>query len=263
MLRSAVLLSSLLLALATTAHADRPLSTDRPDRTESPYSVPKGWLQVETDVVTHGRFENADETITGTSAMAFNAKYGVTKNMDVQFLFSPWVHLRSESPGIPNEENSGTGQAGLRLKGNLAGNDAGGRAFAVLPFAYVPTRGDAVFDAITWGFVAPVSIDLGGDRALSAMAGAMSLNSEETWVIGSISLGTPIAGDFAGFVEVYVARAGFDNGALDDTTFDAGITFGPDPDWQFDTGIYYGITAGTEDWRVFLGASARFDLSAR
>jgi len=29
----------------------RPLSTDRPDRTESPYSVPKGWLQIESDLV--------------------------------------------------------------------------------------------------------------------------------------------------------------------------------------------------------------------
>jgi len=32
----------------------RPLSTDRPDRTESPYSVPKGWLQIESDLVSHG-----------------------------------------------------------------------------------------------------------------------------------------------------------------------------------------------------------------
>jgi hypothetical protein len=35
----------------------------------------------------------------------------------------------------------------------------------------------------------------------------------------------------------------------------------PTPDWQFDTGVYYGITGPAEDWRVFAGASARFPLS--
>lgn len=249
------------LAVDNACAADRPLSTDRPDRTESPYSVPKGWLQVECDVLTQGQFNFFHETITGTSLMAFNAKYGVARNLDVQLLFAPWVQVSTEQTGLPDDETSGTGPAGLRLKYNLAGNDFSGSAMALLPFAYVPTRGDAVFDAITWGLVAPVSIDLGGDRAMSAMAGAMRLNNDETWVIGSVSLGTPIAGDFAGFVEIYVARAGFEDGALDDTTFDAGVTFAPDPDWQFDTGVYYGITSTTEDWRVFVGASARFDLS--
>jgi Putative MetA-pathway of phenol degradation len=241
--------------------ADRPLSTDRPDRTESPYSVPKGWLQVESDILTQGQFNISGETITGTSVMAFNAKYGIARNLDVQLLFAPWVRLRTEHTGIPDDESSGTGPAGLRLKYNLAGNDTPGPAMALLPFAYVPTRGDAIFDAVTWGMVAPVSIDLGGDRAMSAMAGALRLNNEDTWVIGSVSLGTPIVGDFAGFLEIYVARAGFSDDALDDTTFDAGITFAPNPDWQFDTGVYYGITSTTEDWRVFVGASARFDLS--
>jgi hypothetical protein len=96
---------------------------------------------------------------------------------------------------------------------------------------------------------------------MSAMGGVMRLNNDDTWVIGSVSLGTPIAGDFAGFFEVYVARAGFEQGAPDDTTFDVGITFAPDPDWQFDAGLYYGITSNSEDWRVFAGACTRFNLS--
>jgi hypothetical protein len=251
------------IVVAPAGAAARDLSTDRPDRTESPYSVPRGWLQIESDVVAHGEFGGTEKDQTGTSVMAFNAKYGITRRMDIQALFSPWVRVRTEVPGRADDVDDGTGQAGLRLKYNIAGNDTTGPAMALLPFAYVPTRGDAVFDAISWGMVAPVSIDLGGDRAMSAMAGAVRLNNAETWVIGSVSLGTPIAGGFAGFVEIYVARAGFDENALDDTTFDAGITYAPGPDWQLDTGVYYGITSSTEDWRVFVGASARFDLSAR
>ena len=66
----------------------RPLSTDRPDRTESPYSVPKGWFQIESDLVSHGQLEINEQTITGTSVAAFNVKYGVTPRFDMQFVFA-------------------------------------------------------------------------------------------------------------------------------------------------------------------------------
>src|SRR5512139_7825 len=70
--------------------ATRPLATDRPDRTESPFSVPRGWMQIEADLVSHGEFQRGDETLTLTSAGAFNLKYGLTHRMDAQLLFSPW-----------------------------------------------------------------------------------------------------------------------------------------------------------------------------
>ena len=237
----------------------RPLSTDRPDRTESPYSVPKGWLQFEADVVSHGEFQNDDETLTSTSIASFNIKYGVTPRVDLQFVFSPWVRLRYEAPGI-NDTDDGTGQAGVRAKINLAGNDGGDGAAALLPFAFIPTRGDPILDAATYGIVTPVALDLGNDRGMSSMLGAMRVENEEWWVIGSVSFATPIAGELAGFFEVYVARAGFESDAAEDVTGDIGFTFAPSPDWQLDAGVYYGLTGPTEDWRVFAGASARFPL---
>jgi hypothetical protein len=253
-----------LVALVPPAGAtDRPLSTDRPDRTESPYSVPKGWMQFEADVVSHGRIEGIDESVTGTSVCAFNAKYGVTPRLDLQLLFTPWLRVRSEQTGLPTTEDSGTGQVGLRAKFNVTGNDNGRSAMAVLPFAFVPTRGDAIIDNTTWGMVAPVAIGLGGDRAMSAMLGFTRVENDKTWLISSLALGSPIAGDLAGFIEMYVSRAGFETEALDDATVDVGLTFAPGPDWQLDAGLYRGLTDNTEDWRVFLGASARFSLSSR
>ena len=149
----------------------------------------------------------------------------------------------------------------MRAKFNLTGNDTGDVAAALLPFVFVPTRGDAILDSPTWGIVTPVGIDLGGGRAMSSMLGVMSVESDDTWVIGSVSFATPIAGSFAGFFELYVARAGFESDALEDVTADTGVTFAPSDDWQFDVGVYYGIAESTEDWRVFAGASARFPLS--
>lgn len=254
----------IVFASATAAQVATPtlraLATDRPDRTESPFSIPKGWFQFESDLVSHGEFSTDEGTVTGTSIVSLNLKYGITQKMDVQFLFSPWVSVHTEAPGV-DDTDDGTGQAGVRAKFNLTGNDTGDVAAALLPFVFVPTRGDAILDSPTWGIVTPVGIDLGDGRAMSSMLGVMSVESDDTWVIGSVSFATPIAGSFAGFVELYVARAGFESDALEDVTADTGITFAPSDDWQFDVGVYYGIAESTEDWRVFAGASARFPLS--
>jgi len=256
------LLVVLALVFPATSFAQiiRPLSTDRPDRTESPYSVPQGWLQIESDLVTVGELETETFKITGLSVMTLNIKYGLSPRLDVQGIFNPYVRFETEVPGLPSDVTSGTGQAGLRLKFNVVGNDIPGTALALLPFAYIPTRGDALLDQVTWGIMVPFGFDIGGDRSLGVMTGVTRVNNEDTWVTGSIAFGTPIAGDLSGFLEVFVTRSGLDDNALDDTTLDAGFTFAPSRDLQFDLGVYKGLTDTSEDWRVFFGAAARWEL---
>ena len=110
----------------------RPLSTDRPDRTESPYSVPKGWFQFESDLVSGGRIEIGAERITALSLVTINAKYGVFDDVDVQFVFSPFVRVETKV-GLSTFQETGSGQAGLRVKWNLVGNDDDGPASSRLP----------------------------------------------------------------------------------------------------------------------------------
>jgi hypothetical protein len=239
--------------------SERPLSTDRPDRTESPYTVPAGWVQVESDLAGWGRIDGGDERVTVLSFTTLNLKYGVTKRIDLQLVFAPWVRIEHEVAGSVVSRTSRTGPIGLRLKFNIVGNDTTGPAFALLPFALVPTHDDAVFDKVTWGIVTPLSIPLGNNAALSAMVGFARIDNEDSWVTASTSLGSALVGDFAGFVELYVSRNSFENAAIDDATIDAGITYAPGDNWQLDVGVYRGLAEETEDWRVFVGASARFN----
>jgi len=239
----------------------RSFSTDRPDRTESPYTVPAGWLQLESDIVSRGRLESGDQTVTSTSVASFNLKYGITPRFDMQFVFSPWIQTRTESPGVNNTSDE-TGQAGLRVKYNLFGNASEGSAAGLLPFVLIPTRGDPVFSAATWGLLVPVTMGVTENVSLGSMLGATRVDNDEWWVIGSASLGISLTEKLGGFLETYVARAGFESDALDDVTVDAGVTFLPRDNWQLDTGVYYGLTDDTEHWRVFVGASTRFSLSS-
>ncbi|MDX2244619.1 MAG: transporter [Leptolyngbyaceae cyanobacterium bins.302] len=64
----------------------RELTTDRPDRTESPYTVDAGAFQVETDLFVYTRDTNNPE---GTRTESFdtfipNFKIGLTNNIDFQ-----------------------------------------------------------------------------------------------------------------------------------------------------------------------------------
>lgn len=236
----------------------RPLSTDRPDRTESPYTVPHGWFQIESDIASRGRINGVDERVTSTSLLTLNMKYGVTRRMDLQMVFSPWVRIEEEVAGSVTSSRTDTGPLGLRAKFNIVGNDVAGPAFALLPYVFVPTHGDAVFDDVTFGIVTPVSIPVGENGALSAMAGVSRIDNEDTWVLASVSLGSALFGGCAGFIELYSSRNSFDTTAIDDATIDAGLTYALGENWQLDTGVYRGLVDETEDWRVFFGASGRF-----
>src|SRR5689334_14412272 len=76
----------------TPASQLRELSTDRPDLTESAYTVDAGWWQVEMDIsaYTHERDtrDGADATASSLSYGNMNVKVGLTHNIDLQTVFS-------------------------------------------------------------------------------------------------------------------------------------------------------------------------------
>ena len=254
---TAAVLASPLMSERTHAQTVRPLSTDRPDRTESPYSVPAEHFQLEMDLVTFGRFENDDITVDGLGVVPFNLKYGFTHDVDVQLVFTPYLRTASTPAGGTEEIDDGTGPLGVRFKINLTGNDSDGVAAALLPYIFTPTRGIEKLDNTLYGVVIPVTFPLAGDRAIGAMAGVEQLGEDETFGIASVTFSTPIVDGWGGFVELFSVVGGFDDEDGQVVTLDAGVVFAPQDDWALDAGVYYGVTSDAENWRVFVGASAR------
>jgi hypothetical protein len=118
------------------------MSTDRPDQTESPYTVDAGRFQVEMDVVgavfDRDRSGGGDVRTTGWGT-SLNLKAGLPNDVDLQFVLDPYVHERVEDRVAGTvEEESGFGGLQTRLKINAWGNDGGRTAFAVMPFVKWP-----------------------------------------------------------------------------------------------------------------------------
>ena len=124
----------------------REMTTDRPDITESPFTVDAGHVQFETTLVGYTR-SAPDQERTVTDEFEFattNMRIGITNSAEIDLVWQPYgtVRIRQADP-LRIFDQSGIGRLNLRAKVNLWGNDSfekpGATALALLPFVMLPT----------------------------------------------------------------------------------------------------------------------------
>jgi hypothetical protein len=78
----------------------REMATDRPDKTESPFTVDAGHFQVEMDLVnyTHDRGTSGggDTRVTSYAVAPVNVKVGLLNNLDLQLVLETWNWVKTE-----------------------------------------------------------------------------------------------------------------------------------------------------------------------
>lgn len=261
---AAVMTCTLVFSLASSAYAEelRDLSTDRPDTTESPYSVDMGHFQIEAELLSYGR-DKVDGITTSTWASSLNLKYGLTDHVDLQIIGE---HLRVASTGC--DTVAGLGDLTVRLKYNLWGQDPNDQptAFALMPYVSMPTHREK-FDPLlgddpTFGLIAPLGFSLPNDWSAAVMAQLDMIRNREDdgWtsqLVLSMTAGHAITIDLAGFVElVSVSRA--EREETSEAYCDFGLTLALGDSIQLDVGANVGLTRDSEDLRVFTGFSTKF-----
>jgi len=228
----------------------RPISTDRPDITESPYTVDAGHFQAEIDAARY----TTDEGFSSVSFANSNLKFGITDFWDMQLVIESLVGL--EEPG---GYNWGFGDIALRAKFNLLGNEEGNVAIGVMPWAKFPTAGTRGNDAVEGGLIALLGVGLPADFTSGFMVeGDMMRNALDDGyhfeLLTTATVGHPIYGPLSAYVEVfgtYSAEPGADY-ALG---LDGGFTYLLTEQFQLDAGAAVGLTEAAEDFSVFGGAS--------
>jgi hypothetical protein len=121
----------------------RPISTDRPDKTESPYTVDAGHFQIEMDLLQYTRDREDGVRLERWHVAPMNLKVGLLNNVDLQLLLETYVdELTVDRDEDIREHKRGFGDVTARIKINLWGNDGGSTAFAVMPFIKFPTNQD-------------------------------------------------------------------------------------------------------------------------
>ncbi len=240
----------------------RPLSTDRPDQTESALTVPKGWFQVESNLVSFSRTYGGGEQAQDTSVCDFIFKYGITHNTDLQFGWAPrLLHRDKDSDGFLANKSNGHGDIILRVKTNLLGNDSGPYAIALLPWVKAPTATSG-FGNNSWeyGLTINQELDIGGGWELgSSIFLAMAVTDErERYFEPAITLvlGHDITERLAFYVETYQGWLNDGDGYLQ-SAFDGGLTYLVTPDMKLDAGMNWFFN-GEQAINPFVGISFRF-----
>lgn len=236
----------------------RPLSTDRPDTTESPFTVDRGHWQMETEI--------ASWTLNGGNLDSYtlgeaNLKYGLTDSTDLQVILPTYVH---ESPG-----DEGFGDIQVRLKHNLWGNDDDSRMFslvpamALMPYLKLPmARGNLGNGDLEGGLILPVAMEGPAGWSVGLMAQLDFLSDQDSGGVGlsplvSIALGHDLIGGTAGFVELVGILSPEGNGNHE-AYFNAGITWLQTDTLQWDAGIRAGLTSASADFSPFVGVSMKY-----
>ena len=100
-----------------------------------------------------------------------NLKAGLWNNVDIQFVFDPYVHAQLDDLVAKRKETaSGFADFQTRLKFNLWGNDGGKTALAIMPFVKWPLPASGLRNGQTeGGVIFPLAIELPADWSMAVM----------------------------------------------------------------------------------------------
>jgi len=242
----------------------REMSTDRPDKTESPYTVDAGRFQVEMDLFAF-TYDDTGAVATRTwDVIPFNFKIGLTHDTDLQLVFGSFSRIATRDGDAETRTvSSGNGDLVVRIKRNIWGNDGGRTALAVMPFVKLPANTlPELNDAVEGGVIVPLAIDLGGGVGLGLMTEVDLLKNEERGgysptFINSATVGFDLTKQLGLYLEIFTER-NTERGAELVATFDAGLTYALADNVQIDVGVNLGLTEAADDFALFAGQSTRF-----
>ena len=241
----------------------REITTDRPDKTESPITVDAGHFQLEMDFATYTYDRSRHETTKSWAVSPTNLKIGLLNNLDLQLIVEPYntETTRDRDTG-QSHRASGFGDVTLRCKTNFWGNDSGSTAFGMMPFVKLPTAKDDIGNgAVEGGVILPflvrlpadweLGMEIEVDHARNSMRGGYHQEA-----VQSVTVGHDI-GKFSAYAELF-SNVSNEPHAGWVATFDCGVAYRVTRDVQLDAGINIGLTDAADDLNPFIGLSLRY-----
>jgi hypothetical protein len=233
----------------------RAYNTDRPSKTDSPYTIDAGVFQIESDVA-NWTLDEENHVRTPTWIIGnTNFKLGLTNWMDLQIFPQLYVNICTSG--------SGFGDTTLRLKINFIGNDGGKFVLGFVSSLKMPTNtghtGNRVWEPgfglpvnylLRWGFT------LFTQTRIDILDQARSRSMRAQWQ-NPIGLSRPIIGNLSGYVEFYSAvSVGQHQPWIG--TLDTGLIYQVTPNFSVDVNSFFGLTRSAADLNVFVGFARRF-----
>jgi hypothetical protein len=247
----------------------RDMTTDRPDTTESPFTIDAGRVQIESNVFSYAR-SRPDAAGIAEDSFEFattNVRIGLTNEAEINFVWHAYGSVRAEHGGVHAGRNSGTGGFDIRGKINFWGNDTFeqvGSALAVLPFVTLPTdAGNGISpEFVEGGFIVPLAVTLPHNFGLGINGGAVWIRNEDASghhaeYTGTASLAYEWSDQLGTYCEIAVTlNTGDPRG--DVVVLGGGLTYAVNDNLQLDAGVNFGVTDASDRFSPFIGLAQRF-----
>jgi hypothetical protein len=242
----------------------RAYNTDRPSKTDSPFTIDAGVFQIESDVVNctldYEKGVRVRTWIIGNT----NFKLGLTNWMDLQVFPQFYVNTRTSGPAFGKPiEHDGFGDTTVRLKINFLGNDGGKLVIGFVSSLKIPTNtGDTGNHVWEPGFGLPVNYSLPwgftffAQTRIDILDQSGSSNMRVQWQ-NPVGLSHTIIGNLSGYVEFYDAVSTGHNQPWIGT-LDTGLIYQVTPNFSVDVNSFFGLTRSAPDYNVFTGFGYRF-----
>jgi hypothetical protein len=242
----------------------RELNSDRPDETESPYTVDAGHYQLEMDFANYTYNQTGETTMKAWDVGDFNLRIGLLNQTEWDLIFDNYLNVRTEDRTTgATMTQSGIGDFTTRLKINLWGDDGGKTAFALLPFVKFPTGTDNLGnDAVAGGMIFPFAVKLPDDFDMSLETAVSYMKNDDSGgyheeFVNSVSVDHNIFGKLSGYLEFFSdisaeSHAGWIG------TVDTGLEFLVTENVQLDCGCNFGVTRAADNYNPFAGITVRF-----
>jgi hypothetical protein len=243
----------------------RPYNTDRPSKTDSPFTIDAGVFQIESDMANWQLdYENGVRTRTWIIPGNTNFKLGLTNWMDFQIVPQFYVNTRTSGPAFGKAvEHDGFGDTTVRLKINLLGNDGGKLVIGFVSSLKIPTNtgdtGNHVWEpgvGLPVNYSLPWGLTLFGQTRIDILDQPGSSKMRVQWQ-NPIGLSRTIVGNLSGYVEFYDAVSTGRNQQWIGT-FDTGLIYQVTPNFSVDVNSFFGLTRSAPDYNVFTGFGYRF-----
>jgi hypothetical protein len=240
--------------------ANRPLSTDRPDTTESPFSVPKGMFQIEASAVDFTQDRRGTPSRAHQWLFAqINVKQGIATDADLQLLFNSYG-VAEQFEGGESTRSRGFGDLTLRFKQNLLGNDSGALGLALMPYITFPSCAGLSQYAWAGGLIIPLATTLQNGWSVGVMA-EVDLRDRSADGLGQVqhlhsaTLGIPLTPTLNAYTELVSIASPTVPHQL---STNAGLTFQISSNLVIDAGCRIGLSQTAPDLGVFSGFSIRY-----
>jgi len=259
MIKNILLASLLFLSIKASAQIEK-IDTDRPDQTESPFTVPKKWIQFEsgflreTEKDIYPSFRNWKDIHLQYPSLL--SKYGLGKRVELRLITAFATYKYKEGNKITYKE---TGLESVQLGGKLNFLDEQGlrpktSLIAHYDFGRLRKINYDTIDGVNFRFTMQHTLS----KKLS-----LSYNAGIEWerfghppaYIYTLALGYNISEDWYGYVEAFGFIWKKDK---PENSIDAGIAYYINDDFKIDFSGGLGLTKKAPDSYFAIGASFRF-----